>query len=193
VDERAPRNRRLFVGIALDDATRAACAVASEQLRNTGFAAKYEAPEKLHVTLAFLGNVAPSGCAEVVRALFAAAARVAPFTVDLDKFAAFPHERKPRVAYIGAREQGPGFRALAASVRGAYVALGFTFESDPVAHVTVARVKPPQRPLPSVEFAPIPLQVERLTLFESLPDREKRTSRYESVEIAPLASPPLSS
>jgi 2'-5' RNA ligase len=51
----AARKRRLFVGIDLNQRARNACAATSEKLRQTGFDAKYEPPEKLHVTLAFLG------------------------------------------------------------------------------------------------------------------------------------------
>jgi 2'-5' RNA ligase len=186
VDESSPRKRRLFVGVALDAASRSVCVAALEQLRNTGFAAKYEAPEKLHITLAFLGWVAPMQHEDVVAAHLAAASKASPFDVVLDKVGAFPHERKPRVVYIGAREQGAAFRALAQSVHDAYIALGFEFKDDAVAHVTIARVKPPHRPLPLVEFAPIPLRIERLTLFESLPDRAYNTSRYETLAEAGL-------
>jgi len=181
------RKRRLFVGIDLDASTRAACAAVAERLTRAGFAARYEAPEKLHVTLAFLGYVAPEQYGDVVSAL-AAAAKGAPFTVTLDKLGGFPHERRPRIAYVGAREQGPPFRELAGSVRREYAALGFEFKNDSVAHVTVARVKAPIRPLPLIEFLPISLPMERLTLFESLPDRANNTSRYERVESIALTS-----
>jgi 2'-5' RNA ligase len=180
------RKRKLFVGIELDAESRLACAAASERLRKTGFAAKYEAPEKLHVTLAFLGYVEPSGYANVVETL-AAAANAAAFSVTLDKVGAFPHERRPRVVFIGAREQGAQFRMLAERVRDAYASLEFEFKDDAVAHVTIARVKGGRGSLPLIEFAPIPLRIERLTLFESLPDREHNTSRYEVVERAALS------
>lgn len=175
------RKRRLFAGIELDATSRDACAAVCEQLRNTGLTAKYEAPEKLHVTLAFLGYVEPARYASVVEAL-TAAATAASFGVTLDRIGAFPHERKPRVVYVGAREQGAPFRALAESIREAYGRLGFEFGNDAVAHVTIARVKPPHRPLPLIEFPPIPLRIDRLTLFESLPDKARNTSRYETRE-----------
>src|ERR1700756_114882 len=50
---------RLFVGIALDATARAAGVKACQALQLGAFDAKYEASEKLHATLAFLGNVAP--------------------------------------------------------------------------------------------------------------------------------------
>jgi RNA 2',3'-cyclic 3'-phosphodiesterase len=187
------RTRRLFVGVELDPAARAGCAAAADQLRRTGFAARYEEAGKLHVTLAFLGNVAASGYDAIAAALTsAAAAGCAPFVVTLDKLGAFPHERKPRVVYMGAREQGPAFRSLANSVRAAYLALGFTFKDDPVAHVTIARVKETHRPLPTLDLAPVPVGISSLTLFESLFDAEKNTSRYETAASVSLAgaSPP---
>ena len=175
------RRRKLFVGIALDDAARVECAAALERLRGTGFAARYEAAEKLHITLAFLGYVPATRYDEVAAAVAAIPTACASFSIALDKLGAFPNERRPRIAFIGARDQGPSFRALAQRVRDAYRALGFDFKDDPVAHVTIARIKAPRRPLPLVEFAPIELCVDALTLFESLPDKANNTSRYESL------------
>ncbi len=180
------RKRRLFVGIELDADARAACAAVAQRLTRSGFAARYEAPEKLHVTLAFLGYVAAEQYAGAVSAL-GAAARTGSFGVTLDKLGGFPHERRPRIVFVGARDQGAQFRALAKTVRHAYAGLGFEFNNDSVAHVTIARVKAPSRPLPLIEFPPIPLRMERLTLFESLPDRANNTSRYECVESIALS------
>lgn len=184
----APRKRRLFAGIDLDPESRAACAAVAERLQKTGLAARYEPPEKLHVTLAFLGFVEPQRCGGIVETLAAVASGFSPFSVCLDKLGAFPHERRPRVVYIGAQEQGAAFRSLAHAVRDAYASSGFEFENDPVAHVSIARVKESKRPLPSVEFAPIVLEVAAVALFESRPDPARRTSRYGVVATAPLSA-----
>ncbi len=184
--ETSPRKRRLFVGIDLDPPARAACSDVSEELRKTGFQATYEAPEKLHVTLAFLGFVEPSRYDEIVSTLLAAAARSKPFALSLDKCGAFPNERRPRAVYAGAREQGAPFRTLAAALRSSYASLGFEFRNDAVAHVTIARVKRPKRPLPLIEFVAIRLEIRSLVLFESLPDNARATSRYERLATAPL-------
>jgi len=189
-ERRIPTSCRLFVGIVLSDAARATCAAAIETLRRAGFAARFEEPEKLHVTLAFLGNVAPSRVEEIAAAMGAAASQCAPVTVTLDKTGAFPHERTPRVVYVGAREQGAGFRNLSAQVRAAYVKLGFLFKEDAVAHVTIARVKDSRRPLPLIEIPATPLEVDALTLFESVFDKEKNTSRYVESARCSLKTPP---
>jgi RNA 2',3'-cyclic 3'-phosphodiesterase len=171
--------KRLFVGIRLDDTTREACAAIARRLEATGFDAAYEDASKLHMTLAFLGNVDEARYAEILATMHATAGRHPRFAIDLDKLGAFPHERKPRVVYIGAREQGRAFRELALALQGAYAAIGFTFGDDPVAHVTIARNKAHPRSLPSIEVAPIPVAVDAVALFESIFDKQHNTSRYE--------------
>jgi len=178
--------RRLFAGIELAADVRGTCAAAAAQLARTGFLARFEDPAKLHVTLAFLGNVDEARYDEIVAALAPAIAGIAPLRVMLDKLGAFPHERKPRIVYVGAREQGAEFRSLAAAVRAAYEKLGFTFKEDSVAHVTIARVKEPRRALPLVEMPPVHLPVNGVALFESLHDKEANTTRYEIRERATL-------
>jgi 2'-5' RNA ligase len=178
-DRAVEYKRRLFVGIALDEAARAGCAAAAGLLRATGYAAAYEDPAKFHVTLAFLGNVDAPRCDTAVEALGQTVTDRGAFVVTLDKLGAFPHERKPRVVYAGAREQGSRFRALAHAVAQAYRKCGFEFADDPIAHVTLARVKGSPRALPMLEIAPISLRCARVCLFESIFDKEKNTSRYE--------------
>ncbi|MBV8374565.1 MAG: RNA 2',3'-cyclic phosphodiesterase [Candidatus Eremiobacteraeota bacterium] len=178
----------MFAGIALDDAVRAACEDVLDALRRTGFAAKFEEGNKLHVTLAFLGNVEDTRYGDVVAAMNAAAAHCAPFAATLDKVGAFPHERKPRIIYVGAREQGASFRALSAKLRSEFTQLGFSFNDDAVAHVTIARVKDPHRPLPLIDIAPVRLPVTALTLFESIFDKEKNTSRYVASATSDLSA-----
>ena len=187
--EEQPHKRRLFVGVDLQREARARCAAVAEEVRTTGFDARYERPEKLHLTLAFLGFVEPSRVEAIATALDAAAAASEPFAVVLDKLGAFPNERRPRVVYVGARDQGASFRKLASAVRDRYREMGFAFNDDAVAHVTIARVKASHRPLPLVEFTPIPLDVRELALFESHPDPARKTSRYEVRCTARLRGP----
>jgi 2'-5' RNA ligase len=178
--------RRLFVGIALDQVSRTKCCAVAGALRATGFAARYEGGDKLHVTLAFLGNVAASHYDSIGESLAQSARGCAPLTLQLDKIGAFPNERRPRVVYIGSRAQGPAYRALASGVRSAYARLGFSFKEDPVAHVTIARAKEASRPLPLLEVTPIALAVTAISLFESIFDPKAKTSRYEILERAPV-------
>ncbi len=168
---------KLFAGIDLTANVRSACHDVANRLRDSGFDARFEALEKLHVTLAFLGWADLESVEAIRDTLNAVAQSVAPFDLTLDKLGAFPHERKPRVVWVGAREQGTAFRNLARAARKAYEALGFTFDKEAVAHVTIARVKGGNAHLPVLDLKPMKLAVRELTLFESIP--AGRTTRYE--------------
>lgn len=178
---------KLFTGIDLTPDVRKACNDVTERLRGAGLAARFEAREKLHITLAFLGWVEPESVEPVRDALARSAHGAKPFELTLDKLGAFPHERRPRVVWIGASEQGPAFRDLSRSVRASYEALGFTFDKDAVAHVTIARVRGGEAHLPMLDVRPIELAVPELTLFESIP--AGRTTRYEVRAHFPLKAP----
>jgi RNA 2',3'-cyclic 3'-phosphodiesterase len=177
---------RLFAGIELDEASRAHCADAQARLRRASFEAAYDAPEKLHVTLAFLGNVSHDRVLDVESALSEAAGSFSPFDVVWDRVSAFPNERRPRIVFVGSRDQGAPYRALAHELRRKYRLLGFAFDDDALAHVTIARVKGGSpHPLPMLEIVPHVMTVREIALFESLPG--ETTTRYEIRKRAALA------
>ena len=178
---------KLFVGIELDATARAKCASIAERLRASGLDGRFEAPAKFHITLAFLGWVDAKDVTEIDRAMHAASKAQPRFTLTLDRIGAFPHERRPRIVWIGSNDQGAAFRSLSQSLREVYAALGFAFDKHAVAHVTIARTKEPRAPLPMLDaIDPIPLHVKRVALFESLPD--STTTRYEVLSHASLAA-----
>ncbi|MBV9271410.1 MAG: RNA 2',3'-cyclic phosphodiesterase [Candidatus Eremiobacteraeota bacterium] len=176
---------KLFVGVELDDNVRAACSSLAERLNARGLIARYERPEKLHITLAFLGWVDPEMVEPIAGAMNRVAAEHKPFALRLDRVGAFPQERRPRVVWVGSQEQGQAFRDVSRALQNAYRDLGFSFDKDAVAHVTIARVKEPRSPLPMLDsIEPVNQRVKSLTLFDSIPD--KGTTRYEVVNRAPL-------
>lgn len=182
MNERKPK---VFAGIGLGSDIQTRVHAFARQLEESGFAARYEPPEKYHLTLAFLGWIDPSLLAPIQTQLRAAAVRCEPFSLTIDRFGAFPDERRPRVVWAGCGTHSQAFEELCAMTRGALGALGFTFKDEGVAHVTLARVKDPKAPLPALHVPdPIEIQVGALTLFESVP--EKQTTRYERIVSIPL-------
>jgi len=175
---------KIFTAIDLTPGVRAKCSEVAERLRASGLDARFEAPEKLHITLAFLGWVEPEAVEPVRDVLARAAQHMHAFGLSLDKLGAFPNERKPRIIWIGASEQAAAFRELWRSLRAAYEELGFHLEKETVAHVTIARVKGGDAHLPSLHIKPMKLFVRDLTLFESIP--AEGTTRYEARARYPL-------
>ena len=141
------------------------------------FEARYEAPDKLHITLAFLGNVQSSQLDDIAAIIDGVAARTPAFELTLDKLGAFPNERRPRIVYIGSRAAPSAFRSLAGELRDEYGRLGFQFQDDVAVHVTIGRVKGGSaRPLPMLDIAPLKVHVHEIALFETVPD--EKTTRY---------------
>lgn len=179
-----PYRPKLFAGIELDDRVRAQCAKMIARLVEHGLDARFEPAEKLHITLAFLGWVEPEQVESIRDTLQDAASAVRPFTLTLDTLGAFPHERRPKIVWIGSRDQGMPYRMLASSTRKAYEPLGFSFDKDAIAHITIARVKGGRAHLPMLDIQPMHLHVTKIALFESLPAGP--TTRYEVLHRASL-------
>jgi 2'-5' RNA ligase len=175
---------RLFAGIPLDDDARAYVAAAVDRLVITGVRARWIRPQNWHVTLAFLGDVDAARLPAVVDAFRTAAVRCEPFALRLSAVGAFPNERRPRVLWVGARDQPAGFVAAAALLRGAFAALGFGFDDEAVAHVTVGRADGRAHlDAPPLEGA-CECQVMRLALFESV--RNAAGTHYVEREVVAM-------
>jgi 2'-5' RNA ligase len=175
---------KLFTGIELDEPVRAWCKDIATRLQACALPGRFESPEKFHITLTFLGWVDPEQVESIREVLRHVATHAQPFSITLDRIGAFPHERRPRVVWIGSHDQGEPFRTLAAAMQSAYAELGFRFDKPAVAHVTLARIKEGRAHLPMLDVKPVQLHVKHLTLFESLP--AGRTTRYEVRDRAPL-------
>lgn len=171
---------RLFVAVEVNDAVRGLAQSAAATLVAAGVAGKFESPEKMHVTVAFLGSTPEPDLPAVTQALRAASAACRPFELDFARLGAFPSERRPRVVWIGPAHESAAFVSCAGRVREAYERLGFAFDHDALPHITICRPKfvASQR-LPALT-AGATLSVAGLTLFQSLPAGQ--TTRYEALE-----------
>lgn len=175
---------RIFAAIALDDAARRFAHGISEQLANGQPLCRFERPEKLHVTLAFVGSVPAERVGTFGDALARAAAACEPFRLRLDRLGGFP-ERRPRLLWLGSSAHDRAYAACAAQVREAFAALGSHCEVNTEPHVTLCRCKVPLPAVPAIALeSGATIAVGELTLYESLPDGS--TTRYETRAVAPL-------
>jgi 2'-5' RNA ligase len=179
-----PYRPKLFAAIELDERVRRQCAEISARLQANGLDGRFDDASKFHITLAFLGWVDPEQTEPIRDRLASIAQAAPPFTLTLDKLGAFPNERRPKIVWLGARDQGAAFRRLAYTARAAYEPLGFSFDKDAVAHITLARVRGGHGHLPMLDFRPMHLHVTQIALFESIP--AGNTTRYEVRSRAPL-------
>ncbi|HSK85255.1 MAG TPA: RNA 2',3'-cyclic phosphodiesterase [Rubrobacter sp.] len=128
-------------------------------------------PEKLHITLKFLGNVAEDDLSRVEQALQQLRRRHEPFEVETSGFGAFPSERKARILWAGIGEGSGPLRAVAQSVDDLLEPAGFGREKRPyVPHLTLGRSPGRQAKLdgPSVSPSTLRFTVSGVDLVESV-------------------------
>jgi 2'-5' RNA ligase len=132
---------RLFVAVNLPDGERRAAHAAAAPLREAVRPVKWVSSEGLHVTLKFLGEVAPGRADAIGAALGAAVRGVRPFELALGGFGAFPDLQRPRVFWVGV-DRHPALELLAHDVEKALAPFGFTSELRPFQpHVTIGRAR----------------------------------------------------
>lgn len=171
------RKPRLFIGVAIDDAARAACSSLATRLEACAPNVRFVEPENYHLTVVFLGNVDVERILVVESSIAAVAARHTRCSVTFERLGAFAHERKPRVIFVGSRGVEAAYRALASDMRNACALLGYPSEKDAIPHLTLARVPEHRRvALPMLDVESFSIPITALTLFESI-SHEGRT-RY---------------
>jgi len=95
-------------------------------------------PEQLHLTLHFLGEVAPEQLEPLCAALAAIAGST--FTLRLDHTGCFTRGTAPRILWVGVAQQ-PALQQLTAQIGRAIETCGIVLENRPFfPHITVGRV-----------------------------------------------------
>jgi 2'-5' RNA ligase len=104
-------------------------------------AVRWVRPEGLHVTLRFLGAIAPSSVPGLLERVAARTRAIPRFELSLGGVSALPSPRRPRVVILEARPE-PALQELAGAVERGVVESGLAPETRPFrAHVTLGRVR----------------------------------------------------
>lgn len=129
---------RIFVAIPVPPALAAELARALPALPGL----KRVAPELLHVTLAFVGQVEEERVADVIAAAAAAAAASGALDIGLATVRRFPDRGRPSMIWAGTGAAAPSIERLGGAVRTELGRRRVPFDAKPLrAHVTLARVR----------------------------------------------------
>lgn len=135
---------RLFVAVDLPETVRGQLARGLARLRRELPSARWVRPEGVHITLKFLGEQPDELPERLSQAVEGGLGRLTPVEVAPGGAGFFPHERRPRVAWLGGRAEG--LVEWAETVDQAATSLGLEPERRPFSlHLTLARL---QRPWP---------------------------------------------
>ncbi|MBO8141556.1 MAG: RNA 2',3'-cyclic phosphodiesterase [Firmicutes bacterium] len=133
---------RTFVAVPLDERARQAVARWQNRLATLDPVVKWVEPANLHLTLAFLGDVAAADLGRVSEAVARGASGYGPFVLQFGEFGVFPGWRDPRVLWIGVAGGAQMLTELAASVTRELETCGFPPGGRPFRpHLTVGRFR----------------------------------------------------
>ncbi|GBD31137.1 MAG: RNA 2',3'-cyclic phosphodiesterase [Gemmatimonadales bacterium] len=131
---------RLFVAINLPAEVKGEIWRAAEPLRVKRYPVRWVAPESIHLTLKFLGEVDAAREPQIVGALLRAVEGARRFRMLLSGFGAFPSVKQPRVLWVGC-EGVPSLELLQHQVELEMEQIGFPLEGRPFRpHLTLGRV-----------------------------------------------------
>jgi RNA 2',3'-cyclic 3'-phosphodiesterase len=129
---------RAFIAINVDPPILREISEAIVQWRRTIPEVRWVAPDKIHLTIKFLGDIEPSRVDPIARALEQALKLFPRFTINAKGLGVFPAVRRPRVLWVGL--EGSQLVKLAATVEAALEPLGFLPEARAFQpHLTIGR------------------------------------------------------
>ncbi len=132
---------RLFIAALLPKEIQRQLSLYINTLKPAVDGVKWEKPEKLHVTLKFLGDVEQNRIKEISSLLFRATQNCASFQLSTTLFGAFPNLRNPKVLYVGL-SQDKMMANFQSSIEVGLSELGFEADTRKfMPHVTLGRVK----------------------------------------------------
>jgi len=129
---------RLFIAIELPDETRLALSAIQRDLRQVTNTARWTAPESIHITLKFLGEVPENRIDKIDEAVTGLTWK--PLTISVRGVGFFPGTRSPRVFWAGM--EAPSIQALAEELDSRLERVGFEKEKRGFRpHITLARAR----------------------------------------------------
>ena len=130
--------------------------------------------EQLHLTIKFLGETTESLFDKIKSEIADAASKSEPFELTIHKTGCFPKKERPRILWLGINGNIPSLNSLFLNVEKKMEVLGFPkSEEDYIPHITLARLKYPQKHTPDIttflksSYDPIDFTVDRVQFLSS--------------------------
>jgi RNA 2',3'-cyclic 3'-phosphodiesterase len=132
---------RTFIAVPLADEIHRKLAALIQRLKEPGNrAVRWVAPENIHLTLKFLGEVAGDKVRDITQALEELAGECHPFDICIQHTGAFPNLKRPRVFWVGI-SQYEELKNIQGLVEKKMEKLGFEGENRSFSpHLTLGRV-----------------------------------------------------
>lgn len=126
---------------------------------------KWVDPAGIHLTLKFLGNVAPGRIGEITEAMAESARGISPFSLEIKDLGAFPNLDRVRVVWVGIEGETDKLAQLQQRLEYNLEILGFPPEArDFTPHLTLARAREQASPMERQELGQLIAATKPVTI-----------------------------
>lgn len=166
---------RAFIAIELPEAVRLELAELRARLKGSGIRARWTAPQSMHLTLRFLGEVTEAQAEAIQARLSQCYAAESQFTLVVAGVGAFPNTGRPSVVWAGVTSSDGDLERVQAAAEAVCRGIGLEPETRAYhPHITLGRLREPRNggPLSEVlareaDFEGGAFTATGATLFES--------------------------
>ena len=164
--------KRVFVAIDISDEASRKVDVYLKNLRSefSNFRVSWERPEKLHLTLKFLGEIKAHQLNDLIKVLESVAKKFAAFSLQIAGTGQFGK----RVLWLGITDKNAKLNKIQELLETGTEKIGFERETKSFKpHLTIARLREPDKSFPLVKkhlqnnFEPLDFEVSQIVIYES--------------------------
>lgn len=148
------RQIRSFIAIELPSELKAILGSFQNEMASAGGSfVKWVAPDSIHITLKFLGNIVAEKVEAIGSAIEQACAKTGAFSLEMGELGGFPNLNQPRVLWVGLHGDIERVKSLQLNIDNNLVQLGFDKEKRGFTpHVTLARMRDKASPIDRRKF-----------------------------------------
>jgi len=134
---------RSFIAIELPEAVKLNLSQLEARLKSgRPTSVRWVAPESIHLTLKFLGNIVVESARDITQAMAEAAQGIPPFRLEVKDLGVFPNLKRVQVAWVGVHGEIDKLSQFQQRLDSNLSRLGFAPERRPFTpHLTIARVR----------------------------------------------------
>ncbi|MBU1726324.1 MAG: RNA 2',3'-cyclic phosphodiesterase [Candidatus Omnitrophica bacterium] len=133
---------RTFIAIELPQEIKDYLACLQEKLKATGADVKWVAPQNIHLTLKFLGEIDDSKLEKIVGIIGAVSEEKPRFQISISSLGAFPKIQFPRVIWVGVEQGDRETKEIAKTLEEKLQKAGIPKEERAFSsHITIGRTR----------------------------------------------------
>ena len=168
--------KRIFTAIDISDEARRQVSdyIAYLRAEFPNVRVGWDKPEKLHLTLKFLGDIDEGQLQDLNEAVKETVKQITSFKLRISKTGAFPSTKKARVLWLGVEDEKGSLQKLNEVLENEGERKGFAKEKrDFKAHLTIARLREPHQSKALIErhlqndFEAEEFTVSEITIYQS--------------------------